>query len=146
MYGQSSSPFCTTAICSPSCQNGGVCTAPDTCSCTAGWTGSLCDEGETAYTLQCHSDSSEILCLIPYSMENFVRFKFSIFCDVGEITKVYLRNFSFVKISVVHCTIVIGFACDHGPVEVFLIQSRSLPDPKCPLSSTVRPQAIDSAN
>ena len=38
------------------------------------------------------------------------------------------------------------FACDHGPVEVFSVQSRSFPDPKRCLSSTVRPQAIDSDN
>ena len=39
-----------------------------------------------------------------------------------------------------------GFACIHGPVEVFSVQSRFLPDPKRRLSSTGRPQAINSAN
>ena len=44
----------------------------------------------------------------------------------------------------IHCKT--GFACVHGPVEVFSVQSRFLPDLKCCLSSTGRPQAIDSAN
>ena len=41
-----------------------------------------------------------------------------------------------------------GFLCDHGPVQVFSVhdQSRSLSDPKLRLSSTGRPQAIDSDN
>ena len=43
-----------------------------------------------------------------------------------------------------HCKT--GFTCNHGPVEVFSVQSTSLPDPKRRLSSIVRPQAIDSAN
>ena len=30
------------AICNHACENGGTCSAPDTCSCAAGWTGSLC--------------------------------------------------------------------------------------------------------
>ncbi|CAF4175199.1 unnamed protein product, partial [Adineta steineri] len=28
--------------CSPSCQNGGNCTAPNTCTCVNGWTGETC--------------------------------------------------------------------------------------------------------
>ena len=71
---------------------------------------------------------------------------FRIFRDLGEIVKVYVRNFLISEISVVYCSIVTGFTCDHGPVEVFLFQSRSPPDPKRPLSRTVRPQAIDRAN
>ena len=42
------------------------------------------------------------------------------------------------EISVVYCSIVIGFTCDHGPVEVFSAQSRwSLSDPKRLPSSTL---------
>ena len=35
----------TTATCSNPCQNGGNCTAPDTCSCDLGWTGVQCETG-----------------------------------------------------------------------------------------------------
>ena len=49
------------------------------------------------------------------------------------------------KHSVIYCSIVTGFACDHSPAEVFSVQSRSLSDLKCLLSSAVRPQAIGSA-
>ena len=74
-----------------------------------------------------------------------MRFNFCVFRDLDEIAKVYPRNFLIREIPVVYCYIVTGFTCDHVPVEVFSVQSRSLPDPKHPLSSTVRPQAIDSA-
>ena len=37
-------PFCSKAICSETCQNGGTCSSPDTCSCVHGWTGSTCSE------------------------------------------------------------------------------------------------------
>ena len=30
------------AICASSCQNGGTCTAPNTCTCTSSWTGGMC--------------------------------------------------------------------------------------------------------
>ena len=33
------------ATCSNPCQNGGNCTAPDTCTCDMGWTGVQCEEG-----------------------------------------------------------------------------------------------------
>ena len=46
----------------------------------------------------------------------------------------------------VYCSIVTGFASNHSPAEVFSVQSRHLPDPKCLMSNTVRLQAIDSAN
>ena len=46
IYMQSTRMFFGTAICI-SCQNGGICTAPNNCSCTAGWTGPICNEGET---------------------------------------------------------------------------------------------------
>jgi len=31
------------AICSPSCQNGGICVNPNTCVCTSLWSGSTCN-------------------------------------------------------------------------------------------------------
>ena len=31
------------AVCSPSCQNGGTCTSPGSCTCTRGWTGTSCE-------------------------------------------------------------------------------------------------------
>ena len=33
------------ATCKNSCQNGGTCTAPDTCTCVVGWTGTECETG-----------------------------------------------------------------------------------------------------
>ena len=33
------------AICTSPCQNGGTCTAPDTCSCDVRWTGMQCETG-----------------------------------------------------------------------------------------------------
>lgn len=50
-----SCPFLSIAICSTPCQNGGMCTAPNTCSCTAGWTGSVCHEGEISATCSCNN-------------------------------------------------------------------------------------------
>ena len=38
--------FRLSAFCSNACQNGGTCTAPDTCACDVGWTGMQCDTGE----------------------------------------------------------------------------------------------------
>ena len=35
------------AICSPPCQHGGTCAAPNTCHCPPGWTGHRCDQGNT---------------------------------------------------------------------------------------------------
>ena len=34
------------AVCNSPCQNGGTCTAPDTCTCDVGWTGVQCEAGE----------------------------------------------------------------------------------------------------
>ncbi|XP_022252096.1 epidermal growth factor-like protein 8, partial [Limulus polyphemus] len=34
---------CMEAICSPQCKNGGICTKPNQCSCTPGWTGYACE-------------------------------------------------------------------------------------------------------
>jgi hypothetical protein len=35
------------AVCSPSCLNGGTCTAPNTCQCIAGiWSGNICQTRE----------------------------------------------------------------------------------------------------
>lgn len=33
--------FCL-AVCTSSCQNGGTCSAPNTCTCTSQWTGQTC--------------------------------------------------------------------------------------------------------
>ena len=32
-------------ICDPACENGGTCTAPDTCECLAGYSGDRCENG-----------------------------------------------------------------------------------------------------
>ena len=34
------------ALCYPKCMNGGVCTAPGTCSCAEGYIGPHCEGGE----------------------------------------------------------------------------------------------------
>ena len=39
-----------TASCSSPCQNGGTCTGVDTCTCVAGWTGTLCETGMLSLT------------------------------------------------------------------------------------------------
>ena len=33
------------AVCTPGCQNGGTCIAPNQCACTTSWTGSNCTQG-----------------------------------------------------------------------------------------------------
>ena len=33
------------ALCSPGCENGGTCTAPDTCDCVTGYSGDRCQNG-----------------------------------------------------------------------------------------------------
>ena len=35
-----------TVLCSRPCQNGGTCTGINTCTCTMGWTGKLCESGK----------------------------------------------------------------------------------------------------
>ena len=51
------------AICTPGCQNGGECVAPNQCSCTSGmWTGNQCEEGNIM-----HSNSSRTDLLNFYS-------------------------------------------------------------------------------
>ena len=37
--------FFVLAICDPVCENGGICTAPDTCVCLAGYSGDQCENG-----------------------------------------------------------------------------------------------------
>ena len=37
--------FSLSAICTNPCQNGGTCTAPETCTCDVGWTGVQCETG-----------------------------------------------------------------------------------------------------
>ena len=32
------------AVCNPTCQNGGTCSSPNTCSCRSGWTGYICSQ------------------------------------------------------------------------------------------------------
>ena len=34
------------AVCPDGCFNGGVCTAPGTCTCSSGWTGNDCTQGK----------------------------------------------------------------------------------------------------
>lgn len=38
--------YFTTAVCQPSCQNGGQCVRPNQCDCTEEWEGHICDEGK----------------------------------------------------------------------------------------------------
>ena len=38
-----------TAVCTQACQNGGICSAPDSCSCVNGWSGQLCEEGNCIF-------------------------------------------------------------------------------------------------
>ena len=35
--------FFSTAVCDPMCENGGTCTAPNMCNCTAEWTDATCE-------------------------------------------------------------------------------------------------------
>ena len=37
--------YTNAVVCSNPCQNGGTCTAPDTCTCVVGWTGTECETG-----------------------------------------------------------------------------------------------------
>ena len=34
------------AVCTPSCENGGTCTSPNTCTCQNGWSGDSCTNGD----------------------------------------------------------------------------------------------------
>ena len=36
----------SSAVCSPTCANGGTCVSPNTCDCPSGWTGSTCSQRE----------------------------------------------------------------------------------------------------
>ena len=38
------------AYCSQGCYNGGICTSPYTCTCTAGWIGGDCNTGQCIHT------------------------------------------------------------------------------------------------
>ena len=42
------------AICTKACENGGTCTAPDNCSCVAGWTGPQCTNGINVWFTICY--------------------------------------------------------------------------------------------
>ena len=91
--------------------------------------------------------STPLAHLLPYSVKISRGLTFVFLAIMAKSRKFICEIFSFAKFLLyVYCSIITGFTCDHGPVEVFSVHSRSLPDPKCPLSSTVRPQAIDSAN
>ena len=48
---------CFSAICTLACQNGGTCSAPDTCICASGWTGQSCEEGIYGQTLHVYLNS-----------------------------------------------------------------------------------------
>jgi hypothetical protein len=37
------------AICEEECQNGGICTAPNTCTCASGFIGDKCQTGKKKY-------------------------------------------------------------------------------------------------
>ena len=38
------------AVCEPVCENGGTCTAPNTCDCTDGYSGDTCQTGNSYIT------------------------------------------------------------------------------------------------
>ena len=38
--------YAMSVICDPGCENGGNCSAPDECSCPAGWSGDTCAQGK----------------------------------------------------------------------------------------------------
>jgi formylglycine-generating enzyme required for sulfatase activity len=42
-------PTCETPVCTAPCQNGGTCSAPDTCTCSPRWTGASCDTCATGW-------------------------------------------------------------------------------------------------
>ena len=46
------------AICTNPCQNGGTCTAPETCTCDVGWTGIQCETCEAMMEDQVHPFSA----------------------------------------------------------------------------------------
>jgi len=48
-----------TAICTQVCQNGGTCSAPDSCTCTSGWTGYTCSEGLCQHAFMITSSSKQ---------------------------------------------------------------------------------------
>ena len=56
-------PLSHVAICSPSCENGGVCSSPNNCICPEGWSGAICTEGTInyIYTLLCVKVCSEFI-------------------------------------------------------------------------------------
>ena len=37
--------FCL-AVCTPSCENGGLCIVPNVCKCLKGWKGAYCEKGQ----------------------------------------------------------------------------------------------------
>lgn len=56
--------FLETAICNHTCENGGICIAPDVCSCRAGWEGARC-ETDIDECLQEGNSSREMDTLCP---------------------------------------------------------------------------------
>ena len=41
--------YSTVALCTQGCYNGGTCTSPEMCSCSAGWTGNDCRTGNSVF-------------------------------------------------------------------------------------------------
>ncbi len=53
------------AVCEDACQNGGVCVAPDTCSCPSGFTGPTCeaDVDECSLGAEVHKCDRDATCV-----------------------------------------------------------------------------------
>ncbi|XP_046546921.1 uncharacterized protein LOC124257000 isoform X2 [Haliotis rubra] len=58
---------CNTAVCNPTCANGGTCIAPNTCSCRAGYHGTICggqscNHERPCFPAVCQSSGSSVKC------------------------------------------------------------------------------------
>ncbi|XP_070564625.1 fibulin-5-like [Ptychodera flava] len=68
-WSESGDEHCSTPICEAVCENGGICSAPNTCTCPAGYHGrrcqqdvNECDHGNGGCDYQCHNTESSFYC------------------------------------------------------------------------------------